>query len=85
MVNWFYICSFIFFLNKFFLDKHQSPGALARSSSANELALRKKNNLTSKKLISSKFILFIWHFVGLTTPNVQSTIGKYLINDRIDK
>ncbi len=40
---------FYFFLNKFFLDKHQSPGALARSSSANELALRKKNNLTSKK------------------------------------
>lgn len=30
------------------LDKQQSPGALARSSSANELALRKKNHLTSK-------------------------------------
>jgi hypothetical protein len=44
---------------RFGLDKQQSPGALARSSSANELALRKKNNLTSKKLISSKFILFI--------------------------
>ncbi|CAF2342440.1 unnamed protein product [Rotaria sp. Silwood2] len=28
-------------------DKQQSPGAIARSSSANELALRKKNNLTS--------------------------------------
>jgi hypothetical protein len=43
----------------FFIDKQQSPGALARSSSANELALRKKNHLT--------------------TPNVQSTIGKYSI------
>ncbi|CAF4653750.1 unnamed protein product [Rotaria sp. Silwood1] len=28
-------------------DKQQSPGAIARSSSANELALRKKNNLTN--------------------------------------
>ena len=39
-------------LFSFFEDKQQSPGALARSSSANELALRRKNNLASKILIS---------------------------------
>ena len=31
-----------------FIDKQQSPSSLARSSSANELALRRKNNLSSK-------------------------------------
>lgn len=30
------------------IDKQQSPGAIARSASANELALRKKNHLLSK-------------------------------------
>lgn len=30
-------------------DKTQSPGSIARSSSANELALRKKTNMNSKK------------------------------------
>jgi CLIP-associating protein 1/2 len=34
-------------------DKQQSPGALARSSSANELALRKKNHLTTPNVQST--------------------------------
>lgn len=36
-----------------FKDKQQSPGALARSASANELALRKKNNLTTPTVQST--------------------------------
>ena len=47
----------ILFLRKkkenFHLDKHQSPGALARSSSANELALRRKNNLITPTIQST--------------------------------
>ena len=39
-----------YFIEEIFslIDKQQSPGAIARSASANELALRKKNNLLSK-------------------------------------
>ncbi len=53
MVNRFNVLIFEMNILFFLIDKQQSPGALARSASANELALRKKNNLTTPNFQST--------------------------------